>query len=597
MNPTLKRLLLLLLPLGAIAAALTLLTSSPPTPSSTPPHPALNDPGWKDLTPAHTVKVKLTDHALTLHLGSLTFAPTPTLPHTRDLRWTHTTTDQGTHLLQGRGTWQGHPLLWQWTLHQGDPQTTLSLSLGPIPWHTLDQPVVATLPLPEDGSLTWLDPTYTPAPFTPADHIDPWQGDSLTFTLPNAPPITWSNLHLDRLTAPNPHTLLLTLFDPKAHPFPPNCDLPLLLSARWTMTLGTPLRATVSRLPDGHLAALSPTFVDPSFDPDSPFGPTAARTPGDLARRIQTLQFGHSDPKDPRYGNGGLSGLHAGASFAIPKAWAREKEIDTLRTLLAPTRSTLSLQGDPTPPTPPYATFLSKAPLTCDTLSAPNSSLLLLPSLPLPLDDPEGVGSETVVLPPHPQHPSLLPLPLHPGTRSLYDTHTFAPHTLAALLASRGTSWLLAPLVAERNPLTPAFKQTLLDPETGGHWTLSSPLTQALSTVELLNEEPDLLIAPPHTLFSHWLATTHLSIHHDSQGGLLLHNPHATPLPGFTLILPGPPLTPKGLTPTRQRTLHDSHGDPQTWITWTLPPGLTTLDLKDAPTPPLTGISWHLDSE
>ncbi|RAL20533.1 hypothetical protein DL240_15955 [Lujinxingia litoralis] len=266
-------------------------------------------------------------------------------------------------------------------------------------------------------------------------------------------------------------------------PLPRHCEslASQPVDLRLTLTLGD-VPVPVPRLAPEHARTqLIPIFVEPPNSGGDPWEEGRARTPLELARRIRALTFGHSDPEDPRYGNGGLLYQHIGASFAIPADWWEAPPITRLRNDLSDTPMEFILATDIPEDAPSTLPLRTDAPVECATI-AERSFVLATPTTDAA---PVNLGAWL------PQMPQFRALP--PQRDDILRTLVPQVGHTGGLRPGRLTI-VEAPLVASRNPLVDSYQHTLLVPERQGHWTLHEDMIRALVGFEFREDRPELAI-------------------------------------------------------------------------------------------------------
>ncbi|TXD38019.1 hypothetical protein FRC98_03720 [Lujinxingia vulgaris] len=264
-------------------------------------------------------------------------------------------------------------------------------------------------------------------------------------------------------------------------------------SLRLTLHYGEAPLPRAALAPPGATSQLIAIFAEPVDRGGDPWEEGRSRDADELARRIRALIFGHSNPDDPRYGNGGLLQQNLGASFIIPSNWWETPAIAALREDLEQTPYELILATDTPGTSPPNLTLRSDAPLECDTLNAH----------PFIIGRPDANAPRYSLGQWLPQTPQVSPVA---PTRDALLQHLLPPQGAAGGLRPGRLTISLLPLIASRNPLVESFQNTLLVPERRGHWTLHEDLSRALVAFEFRPDRAQLAI----TALAHRAAAQHL---------------------------------------------------------------------------------------
>lgn len=269
----------------------------------------------------------------------------------------------------------------------------------------------------------------------------------------------------------------------RLNPLPTRCESLVSAPARLRLTLhfGDAPLPLAGAAPPGATSQLIPFFADPPDQGGDPWEEGRSRDARELARRIRALIFGHSNPDDPRYGNGGLLQQNIGASFLIPEAWWSSTPITELREDLEQTPYELIL-ATATPESAPGGPNLhTDALLECATLT----QRAFVTGPPTTEASTYPLGSW---LPQTPQLNTIAP------TRDAILKHLLPEDTAHGALRPGRLTLAHFPLVASRNPLVESFDHTLLVPERKGHWTLHEDLARALIAFEFREDRPTLAL-------------------------------------------------------------------------------------------------------
>lgn len=211
----------------------------------------------------------------------------------------------------------------------------------------------------------------------------------------------------------------------------------------------------------------TPIFVDAPADSGDFWVDGRAEDDTDLARRYRALALGHSDPDDPRYGNGGLLAAGMGGLFVVPPAWTDTPAIDEVRDSLRDSAIEV-LGGDETDGS--QIADPDDCDAIVDGLTDGDSTTVVR----RPVGDPAYNTTVTTPLPPVLQA-GQLPTRRDTVLDRLFDTGgADGDHRIE-----------FAPLVATRNPLEEISQHNILSPDRNGHWTLHDELTRRFSRLEL----------------------------------------------------------------------------------------------------------------
>lgn len=559
---------------------------------------------WGESNPDVIIDVSPTSDGITLDYGNLSYKLHPKLDQQGSLDWQKTEQD-GQTLLVARSTWRESPVVWRWEFTKGDPQIGLSIELESLPAHLLGDPITATIELPS-GELTHYTDALYPDTIQDSARLNSWGprwaqwssgSDALTVT-------GWDSDEVLFTHSNDSNQIELVLWDPAAHPPVTDCEegaQPLRLQRRVDITIGRKLPVLTSRLEAGYQAGVAPVFLEPKFHPVEGLTDAGSADARSWSKRIKTLLHGYSAEDDPRFGNGGLLGLELGGAIAVPAAWADDPVVAELAETVKDTRVELLFEGKT--PSDQHATLVNAH--TCASSSDGTTPVLelgttrgsiransLRPGVALTIGDAAVRDRLPGFIPG--KRPTMT-LDVMNGQRKLLTRDLLSQSTLQQLIEARGINWFAAPLVATRNPLTPAAKEALLSPERRGNWTLSSHTQRALGGVELASEQERILFSSPAKMSSYWASARQVVLRELPDGSVAAINPNEA-ITGFTLIAPG------HLTPTvtdaelsGAEVLAAANGDLQTWFWFDLPHGVTRVDFQEQGDPQenLTAIFWR----
>ncbi len=525
-------------------------------------------------------------------------------------------TSEGTTILTGKSMLLDIPLTLQWVFKANDPQATLFIDITDAPLRALDQAITAHMNFPSNTSFEAMHHTMDVREVRSATTLGSWSPGWIKASLPGdgISTLTLSEwnltaVHISPDAASN--QISMSLWDPGSLPSFERCAevtpaRTVSIRQQLTVTLGERLTLVPSRHEQGYRAAIAPLFIDPASHAGKSYKDGRAKSAQDWIARGKTLLYGHSSEQDPRFGNGGLLGLGLGADLAMEQVWQKDPTVKSFSTQLEPMRArhlrrttASGNQGEG---------MLLDAP-DCDVFLAARSPYLTLgeersmDQLDMLANPPSlQVNGETITR----NHPNLLAtttpyleIPQLSGRRQVLVDAVFSTQALDALIAQRGLMTFATPLVATRNPLTPGAAQALLEPERGGHWTLSEPLSRALTNAELINESHDLLITSPTQMITYWQRARQVRVLEMPDGSVALINPHDTPIEHFSMVASAHvnPVLPEGEELTGKDLVTARDGSSQTWFWWTLEPGTTRITLsEDAQNSALAPVDWQLQS-
>jgi hypothetical protein len=474
--------------------------------------------------------------------------------------WTVETRDDRT-VVVGTGTLGQAGLSATWTFVEGNPQAHLAIDLHGMTADRLASPV----------EFTW--PRFT-----------------------GPPPLT------DKPTGP-PHQHLVLWWPPADLTCDANMDDPSFdLHTRHIVTLPKPTGVWRWHYADGASAQLVPVFDLPGTHPDPQIAQTAAKGASAWLHRVRTLIYGHSNPDDPRYGNGGLLGHGLGATIAVPSKWVETPDVVELSEDLRGSRVELAPR-DTTEDTYLHSTHFSMPP-SCSTLvelsqkGSPAAIVGLVASqdaTPKQTDTSKNAptrgflgGTTSLVA-------TTAPVQLDGQLSSLLE-HGFDIQALDPLVRARGSFVFSAPFVATRNPLIGAAKEGLLKPERDGHWTLSQDLSEALANLELWREATPLVVTSVGKAASQASASKDVLQWWTPDGALHVYNPTSKTVPGYTLVVSGVVEASRenGSLSSRQILLDAQRQATLLW--WDLKPGVHTVRLsaQDSGLATPTPVDWQI---
>jgi hypothetical protein len=558
-------------------------------------------------------------------LPDTSIALTPIVPDSSEVEWQHHRTDRGT-ILVGRAPIRQGEFRAIWHFSPGDPQARLTIEVSDLSLPTLrEQKLTGKLQIPEgklrasDGSLgviegSAIDLPHDISPWEPAwfewkreDRrlaIRGWTGDGLSLTR------SADGLELE-----------FDLWRPEAHAAVQRCQLdddsPSTIDLRTTATFqfGDAPTVFASRFPDRNRAALAPIFDLPSAHPDTTLHGGSPKGPRDWADRARTLAFGHSNPDDPRYGNGGLLGHGLGGTIVVPADWGHHEAVESFRKDISNPALDVATRGGSSGEGPGFETLLGAEKTTCSSLLEAGTGPTVLADDTVPFRGnltsataPEPEDASPRLSPPSTPIASSARLYRLDGTRPQLVDELLSEDSIDRLQRRRGLALFSTPLLGTRNPLIPAAKEALLSPERHGEWTLESSFASALVNLEINSETSPLAVRSVAGLVDHWRRARRTMMRWNQRGELLVRSPAERSIRGFTLVLDGAALEASqisvdGAESTVQTTDHTAGPGtptPQTWISWDLASDETyRLSFGDRPSKlfDAESVDWQIQSD
>ncbi len=521
---------------------------------------------------------------------------------------------------------------------RGNPQISVRAELD-VPERKLEKPVDITLEFPAGGSWYratngkrhtvtphvhiqgWRYPWLQFAPSTDAsesgERDDPRDGGGGRITLWG-----WNgeDVRLDAERGSH-STVTLRVWRPTASE---TCvtddDEPTRAHAETTLALGAPPPTTVSTLPSAHRSALVPVFLPPKTADDPQLWRGGPEDAGDWVERLDTLAHGHSNPDDPRYGNGGLLGARFGATLTWPaELYEAEAFADFRRhiasapvDLAAPLgkstdRDDVDERANDSRPVPRIRSAPETSAgddLDCSDLQdgsmQPDVLLRDGPTvgrhLPTPLSVNDSIDEGKVTVPVG-ERPVIADIAHTDGTRSTVTHSLLSAQTVDRLTEHREVMVFGIPLVATRNPLLPAFDQGLLSPERNHQWTVQRDFSSALTTIDLAAEPRDFTSLSLGRLVEYWRRARRTSLRWSETGDLEIVNPAKNSIPDYGLRTERPAPAEDSLS----ETLNASETASGTKLNWELPAdGSTHIQWNGASDDAefdLAPVEWQIESQ
>ena len=474
----------------------------------------------------------------------------------------------------------------------------LSVGFHDLPLEVLrKQPITLSLEVPKsqvvasDGALGLAE---VEAPY----RIDPWDPAWLQWRLEDSA-VTVADWSGDGLTVrPSKQGDALAIdfhvWRPELHPAVSNCtggkekggQLGVDLDASARVVFGRDAPVFPSRFPAGREAALLPLFDTARSHPDSTLHRGGPDGPDEWAERTRTLVYGHSDPDDPRYGNGGLLGHGLGGTVAVDSTHASSKPVVSLRREFEESDVDIALRNSLSNEKKEVGVSIHDA-FSCQAIVDRNQGeLQTVIGDVSPFRDKltfagsTGAEGRPFVSPPTGSFATFArPLRLD-GTRPQLIDHALSAEALDRLVSARGFALFSTPFLATRNPLTPVATEALLEPERHGKWTLAAPFAAALADLELYAETQPVSVTSLDRMVGFWRDARRVRRAWTPKGQLVVARTANRGLAGYTLVVDGFDLPADSITISNadkvdvRRTHHrGSTGTrPQTWISWNLDP-------------------------
>jgi hypothetical protein len=475
------------------------------------------------------------------------------------------------HEMKRVGEYRGSAVSLKWDFSVGNPQTVFSWSMQSPAAAALGEPVVLTFLLPK-GDVRYVNASERLTPFVGRDVVIPplaprwleWRGAQRTLVFSE-----WKGDSLRLKESGDFIALELVVYDPAFHA-DPKCSIqpgPDIVGGM-SVVFGEELPVFASRLADGRQSALVPIFVDGGTTAVGHDG--ASLNPEDYARRIRTLAFGHSDPSDPRHGNGGLVGTELGGTFLVSKAQRDSDSFDAMSDSLFGTTVDLAVDGDAT-----------TARAACDGKVFPKTQTILEAGEIWSGNYRNEVANIPV---PHGGTPIVWKTPVLDGSREALVGQILSKPYLDQALRDRAVLAFQTPLVATRNPLVDAYHNSLLAPERNGMWTIGPEVERVLAGLELEQEIPAHAVLSADSLLNQVTQAWAVRIDRRADGTWATHGK----MDGFTLIVEGQrEVSVEKIEPMVQKL--DVSSQAQTWATFDLD-GSAKISISDAPV--LKGVRW-----
>lgn len=536
---------------------------------------------------ADGVSIHLSDDGPALAAGDgKRISLTPSSSALEFARWEAHESDSYTYVV-GEGDYDGAPVRAVWTFAHGNPQAHLAISLTDVEASNLSDDAMLDLTLPEGNVEASAPLEVMPDEISTAVR---WRGEDHLLTFDN-----WTGETLAPLPGDSGGTTALgfVLWTEENGEAWSVCEdeaeATFDARAAFTVTLGghTPIARWPQ--PQGQQGRMVPVFGDPREHEDTELHEGATDQPDRWVDRARTLVHGHSNPEEPRFGNGGLLGNNLGGTVIVPPALADAEAVHEFAESLE--GSSVELIGQPGSGLPGAGLRLTDDP-GCDDLveAASGSTSLVL----LEARDNTGIG---VSVPAFSSRAELAPLvtprAFDGRLQTLVDDGFGQAHRLAD---ERSTLIFQTPFVATRNPLIGAASEALLDPERHGQWTLSPPLSDTLADMEIWREEM------PVEVTSLSGATRYLDRARSTwwgwgdEGDLLVGHAGEETISDYTIALPGRVAGRVDEEPIESRSVVNDAGE-ATLLWWDLEPGTTRVELSgvDYEAERLRPIDWNFE--
>lgn len=518
---------------------------------------------------------------------------------------------------QGAERFSGAGIRVIWTVAAGNPTAHIRVELDEVPANLLAHDI--SLPLEFSAGELQLGRASASGVSTRATWELPEEHERAANTqLPARLQVSaWSG---DGLKDDQKPTLHFKLWDATRRPGYQRCadsdeELKTQLSADFLLTFGDAQEATTWPYPEGSSAALSPIFGIPAHHHDPLLAETAAPDARRWLLRAKTLIYGHSNPEDPRYANGGILGNELGATIIYPAEFIEDKEVQELTRALENTQVELVPWGrEESGQAAAQSSRVGREPNCADLIAMQTDGV----AASINLEDKPDQDIYTQF-----SAPGALPAQLTPevldGRLETLLAKGFDTDALNLMLKAQQNRAFLAPFIATRNPLIEAAHQSLLVPEPWGHWRLTETLDDALTNLGLWRETAPVQITSVGRLANYQQASRRVQIWWDQKSNLRIYNPGEAPVRGYTLFIPeelteaqmiaysepedGANEEVKLLIQKRPLAAGslDSEQGLFTLLWWDLPPGITRLSLQkdgaaqSAAAPKPVGISWRIE--
>ncbi|MFW5966093.1 MAG: hypothetical protein ACOCV2_01190 [Persicimonas sp.] len=532
------------------------------------------------------VSVHLTDDgpALAVDDGEpITLTPSSSALEFDD--WEMHETESHTYVV-GDGDYDGAPARAVWTFADGNPQAHFGLSLTDVPAKHLSDDAMLDLTLPEGDSETAAPLEAMPDEVSTAVR---WRGGDHLLTFDN-----WTGEMLAPLPGDSEDATVLgfVLWSEEAGKAWSVCEEETEATfdarAAFTVTLGGHTPVARWPQPEGQQGRMVPVFGDPSEHEDAELHEGATDDPDRWVDRARTLVHGHSNPEEPRYGNGGLLGNNLGGTIIVPSDLADKEAVHRFAESLE--GSSVELLAESNAELPQSGVRLSDDPSCDDLLEAASESTSVL----LEARDESGVEVSAPAFSSRARlAPLVAPRAFDGQLKTLVDQGFGRAQRL---FDERGTIVFQTPFVATRNPLIGAAKEALLHPERHGQWTLSTPLSDTLADMEIWREEMPVEVTSLSEAARYVDGARSAWWGWDDEGNLLIGHAGEETITDFTIALPGRVAGRVDGEPIESRPVTSDAGE-ATLLWWDLEPGKTRVELSgvDYEADDLRPVDWSFE--
>lgn len=524
-----------------------------------------------------------------LEVGAVSLAAPQ--PIGASIAWKADETPGGFALL-GEGKVVGADAEFGWRAGSGNPHTIFEGNFT-APAGLLAKPVSGSIELPA-GDVTYINAGMEPVPFA---------GQPVVLSALSSGAIRWRNgadvvtlwqWRADRVElAEVDGRVRVTFhwFHPDHHALPDDCveelaDLQVSVRPRVVVSFADVAISSLGRFPAGVTSAVVPVFFDPVDAENSDVRDGGSTSESDYAARATTIAMGHSAKNDARYGNGGLVGLEVGGTIVIPSRFDTDNEpLFAFEEAVEPTSVDTIREDRARPET--CSDWKEMLQASEPILAEPVIFDGTFPNLLGPEQRPHAPGVTSLA---STWRPTRLT-----GRRKDVVTQALSRTYLERLAERRGLALLEIPLVATRNPLVAAAGETLLEPESNGHWTIQEDVARALGEVELLSEESRFDFLSLRQADTYWRATQSVEIDEGNDGVYRVHNRGDGAIQGFTLVADG--LVTAMVDGARiEQEVRRGEGDAeQTWFWWDLPAsGVSELRVERPNAALAVPVGWSL---
>ncbi len=385
------------------------------------------------------------------------------------------------------------------------------------------------------------------------------------------------------------YTVEMALWRPEQHPRIVEClgelgDHSVQLKARAMVEFRALPRMVAWPYPNGAEAMMLPILVAPELHSDPQLAEARARNARDFVDRVTTVAYGHSSPKDPRYGNGGLLGHGLGGTVVAHARLLGKSKVQKLAKDLGSTRVGIAA-GGPVSEDAPYAIRYANE-VGCASLRSTKTTGVISPST----DESSASLREA----PRPFGAQVFARVLDGRLDSLL-AQGFSRAYADEALRNRDIYAFVSPLVATRNPLIGAAADALLEPERKGMWTVSPRLAGGLADVELWREEHPIAVSSVGDLVRYRAFSRDAALVWAESGAPRVSGTAVDDQIGYTIALNGEAELPDTVSPPPRVRVVETKNGPVTLLSWDAAPDTSSLELqRDLRA---AAVSWNIAEE